>query len=261
MTDVLPATSGAGQRSPNTTPTYPGETMWTWTPSGQPPAGAPLVLLSHGAGIGSDIFGLDALNIFNGGSRSSWTLRFGPTLAAHGLKVIASDCGGVAASGPTSGGYHWGSEQALDRMDAIVAAEGASRVALVGISMGGWTSLRWAIRNPGKVASMCLVIPLSNMGVFYDQHPELNASVDAVWPDPHLTALDLSTQTALEGIPTRLWWSSDDTTIDPATVTALAARIGASCDRMPDSHAGHNVASPDSWPIGPVASWIWDHAP
>lgn len=257
---TLPATSYTSTRSPATTATYPGETMWTWAPSSTPPAGGPLVLLSHGAGIASDIFGSDTLNLFIGGTRSAWTLRIGPQIAAAGLTCVAIDGGGAATSGPTSGGYHWGSDAALDRMDAVVAAYGATRVALVGASMGGYVSLRWACRHPDKVASMCLLFPLSDMGLLWDGHPEHRTTIEAVWPDPHLAALNMTTRPEITGIPTRMWWSSNDTTIDPSSFAALAARIGAPCDMTPDGHAGHGLASPDTWPIEPVSSWIWDHA-
>lgn len=252
-------TAGSATRFPDTTATYPGEPSITWRPSSVAPASAPLVLLSHGAGIGADVFQSDSIAIFIGLGRDSWVLRAGPTLATAGLTTTAIDGGGSATSGPTSGAWHWGSEAALDRMDAVVAAAGATRIALVGSSMGTFTSLRWALRNPTKVASLSLILPLSNIGILWDQHPELRASITAAWADPHDPALDLTgpAGAALAGIPTRLWWSSNDDTIDPATITALAARIGSSCELMPDQHAGHAVAEP--FDLAEVVSHVWAH--
>lgn len=248
--------AGVAQRT-TTTAGHAGEIGWTWRPSSAPPASAPLVLLSHGAGIGSDIFASDTIVLFVGGHRTDWLLRAGPTLAADGLVTVAIDGGGAAPSGPTSGAYHWGSDAALDRMDAIVAAEGATRVALWGASMGGFTSLRWALRHPDKTASLNLFFPLSDMGTLWDGHPEQRASVEAVWATPHDPALNLTgpAGAALGGIPTRIWYSENDPTIPAATVHALATRIGSSCELMPDQASGHGVAEP--FDLAQVSSHIW----
>lgn len=73
-----------------------------------------------------------------------------PALVTAGHRVIVPDLRGVGGSDRSPGAdYSWRGYAA--DLDAILAAEGVERCALVGHDMGGVVMFEWALRNPSRV--------------------------------------------------------------------------------------------------------------
>jgi pimeloyl-ACP methyl ester carboxylesterase len=100
-------------------------------------AGAPTVLLTHGAG----------------GSHAIWFQQV-PALAAAGYRVVTWDCRGFGKSSFDSGVH--GCDAAVADMTAVLAEVGAARAHLVGQSMGGWWVTAFTLAHPERVATLTL---------------------------------------------------------------------------------------------------------
>lgn len=78
---------------------------------------------------------------------------------------------------PELGPSHWMNPRAvvtLDRIiDAMVAAHHVdrARVNLLGTSMGGGSSLVYAMQRPGKIRSVCAVFPMTDFGAWVREQP------------------------------------------------------------------------------------------
>ena len=126
------------------------------------------------------------------------------------------------------------------------------KIGLLGGSMGGAAALAYARANPTLVACVAGVIPLLDIADIRDNNrsgyaANINAAYGGTYSDtthgpshsPVKFAGALPDQTAL---PIRLWTSSDDPIIMPATVTAfLNARP--STVRTDIGPVGHDLAS------------------
>ena len=120
---------------------------------GQPRrAGAPTVVLIHGAGMDHTV----------------WALQ-GRYLAFHGWNALAVDLPGHGRSRelPPLASI----EDTADWLAMLVAQAGPAPATLVGHSMGALAALATAARHPGRVAGLCLMGAAARMPV----HPELLA--------------------------------------------------------------------------------------
>lgn len=117
-------------------PTRGGETFVV--ASGEP-ANPPLVLL-HGAGSNSFMWMGDV---------ASWAQQF---------RVYAIDLPGEPGESAPVRSSRAGEGQA-DWLDDVLAGLGVERAAFVGISLGGWHALDYAIRRPGRVTRLALLAP------------------------------------------------------------------------------------------------------
>jgi len=79
-----------------------------------------------------------------------------PALAAAGYHVIAPDLPGYGFSDKPSG-IEYNYKTFSDTMKQLLDAKKIGRVSLVGNSMGGGVSIRFAIDNPGRVKKLVLV--------------------------------------------------------------------------------------------------------
>lgn len=104
------------------------------------PAGAPTVLLLHGA----------ASNAL------AWTGDIEPL--AHTLRVCALDLPGeVGRSDPNR--PPWVGPAYVEWMEDVLEALGVEQAALVGISQGGWAALKFATAQPQRVSRLVLLAP------------------------------------------------------------------------------------------------------
>lgn len=88
-----------------------------------------------------------------GDQAGTWA-KIAPRLAGR-FRLILPDLPGHERSAPRSGPLSQG--DMADGLEAVLAAEAPEgRVALVGNSMGGWTSLLWAERHPERVSVLVL---------------------------------------------------------------------------------------------------------
>lgn len=152
----------------------------------------------------------------------------------------AADLGGAAT---------WGNDLALDALDALVdhmASTYSTRstvVAFYGLSMGALLALNYAMRDPSKVAALALVAPVVSLEGIHDRDPNgAAASIETAYTNEagYLAALpthDPSTAANLVTLGqlaarTRLWYSTDDTVVDPSEVLTYAGATGATLDSM-----------------------------
>ena len=86
--------------------------------------------------------------------RWEWMAPTMDALAAHGRAITYSLC-----DEPTSG-FDWstdrGFENYLAQLDDVLAATGAERPVLVGVSYGGLVAAEYAARHPGRVAGLVI---------------------------------------------------------------------------------------------------------
>jgi 2-succinyl-6-hydroxy-2,4-cyclohexadiene-1-carboxylate synthase len=100
-------------------------------------AGAPAVLLTHGAG----------------GSHAVWFQQV-PALVAAGFRVITWDTRGFGNSSFRTGAHGCG--PAVADMTAVLDAAEAGSAHLVGQSMGGWWVTAFALASPARVHTITL---------------------------------------------------------------------------------------------------------
>lgn len=101
-----------------------------------PARSGPLVLFLHGIG----------------GGRSNWLAQLGPA-AAH-ARAAALDLRGYGDSG--LGQSQSTVEDYCNDIDRAMAALGADRVILCGLSYGAWLATSYAMRRPGRLAGLVL---------------------------------------------------------------------------------------------------------
>lgn len=104
------------------------------------PEGAPAVLLLHGSTANSASWMGDVATLAG---------RF----RVHAVDMIGEP-GFSAPSRPPLASHVY-----ADWLDEVMTGLGVPRAALVGISLGGWLALEYAIRNPGKVTAVALLCP------------------------------------------------------------------------------------------------------
>lgn len=102
------------------------------------PSGAPVVLLLHGLGADG----------------SSWGYQV-PALIQAGMRPVLPDIPGFGRSPFTA--RSWSIRKAAEVLASFVQELGASRLALVGISMGGTVALHLALEYPGLFSRLVLV--------------------------------------------------------------------------------------------------------
>jgi len=100
-------------------------------------AGAPAVMLTHGAG----------------GNHAVWWQQL-PALVDAGYRVVTWDARGFGNSSYNTGVH--GAVAAVADMEAVLAETDAGDVHLVGQSMGGWWVVAFTIAHPQRVRSLTL---------------------------------------------------------------------------------------------------------
>lgn len=223
-----------------------GETDEVWTPR-TPWAGC-IVVFCHGSGNPQG--GVDA-------TQQPATVALLASLAAAGVPVIAGDFAGQA----------WGNDTVLARIDAAWAlgktlfpTARTDKLLLIGGSMGGAATSRYSQKYPGKVAAHLGLIPLLDLLAFYAANPANQAEIAAAWGVATGAALPAAADNASgaakqAGVPTLLGYSTVDTVVRPAWVTAYAAKIGARTI-VTDTTAGHSDAAIAGMPIPTAAQFL-----
>lgn len=191
------------------------ELDYVWTPKARL-AGRPGVILLHGAGNPA-------------GYADPVAQPAGTRLAA-----FLADAGFYCIAGAMAGDS-WGNDTGLARVvSAVALAEAATGITgcyLVGGSMGFGLGLRYAQANRAKVRAMQGLIPLVDPTALTGAAATSCASA---WSVASVAVLPARAQfsssanrTTVSGLPMRLHYASDDTTVAPATVTSFATATGA----------------------------------
>lgn len=197
---------------------------WTVATPANRPAGCPLVVVAHGAGgTGHSYATADSLRGLN-------------VLAASGCVVIAADLGSTDV--PIDG---WGNDTAVGRVDDVIAWAATEwqcatdTVALIGDSAGAATMLGWAWRNPASTAAVVTRVGVVDIGAIYDDgngNAFLVGLIDDAYGDAwpaaaatHDPALNTELLAPLAN-RIRFYYSTDDSLVPAASVTATADAIG-----------------------------------
>ncbi|MBS0631993.1 MAG: prolyl oligopeptidase family serine peptidase [Verrucomicrobia bacterium] len=91
---------------------------------------------------------------------------------------------------PDLGPRHWMSDDAVDRLDAVIKEWtqkediDPARVHLLGSSMGASSSLLYVMRRPGKIRSVAAIFPVTDQVRFFTDAPNYRESVG---PAHHVT--------------------------------------------------------------------------
>lgn len=131
----------------------------------------------------------------------------------------------------------WANDSAMADVDAAISYMASTtgvrsdRVLILGASMGGATAIRYTLNNPSKVAACVGIIPLTNLVGFYNNNvggaqPQIATAWGVTAPAALPAAADIQSQAANLAVPTQLYYSGSDATINPADTTAFAAAAG-----------------------------------
>lgn len=171
---------------------------------------------------------------------------------------------GVALTSSAPTGLSYGNDAAIAAVTSTRSAQiqtalecRSDKVALVGRSMGGCQALNWARQNLSAVACIALICPLVNLVDAHDRVFE--AEIDAAYGSHAAYLAGLSTHNPmayaaeLSGIPIKIWYATDDTSVLQADVLAFTAAVGASCIPVSMGAVGHTVTAA---PVNDVAAFI-----
>lgn len=215
-----------------------GEYDHTWIPD-ELLAGAFGVVLTHGSGAPLQYTG-------GGAAFHHPSVQLPHLLGQAGFASVAG----------TMSGQSWANNPSQTDVEAarvLLGTLGApnAKVHLFGVSMGFAVAARWAAANPAKVASLCGVIPLTDLVGFYTGLPagadknEIATAWGVVAPAALPAGSDIQAMAATiaaNAIPTRLYYSSADTIVDPADTVAFGAACGAQVVLNVGAN-GHSIAS------------------
>lgn len=163
--------------------------------------------------------------------------------------------------------WTWGNQTSVDRISDLYAyanvhhSFSAAKVHLLGVSMGAACVLNWAKANLAKVASIALLIPAvdvqdiddNNRATAYGLPAPSTAYGDVRPPDADTPARHAG---IYQGIPIKIWYSTNDTIVIPEIVQTFASQSGATLISLgslpPDlgipGHGLSNQFNPESVP-------------
>jgi pimeloyl-ACP methyl ester carboxylesterase len=154
-------------------------------------------------------------------------------LASTGFICSAADFGGT---------QNFGADPcALDvytTWQTLVANYGAAsdKVVIIATSMGFCTAFQFARKYPGKVAAIAGVVPaVSLTDIYLNDRVGVRSAVAAAWNIAYPATLPTISDPTLNpgvysNIAVKLYYSTADTAVIPATVTTFAALTGATTE-------------------------------
>lgn len=190
-----------------------------YTPANEtPPAKRALLIFLYGAG----------------GSLENYNLKRPPyallreQLSARGYYVVVPDLGT----------HHFMNDAAKAALDGVVAEVlnqqqiPATRVHLMGTSMGAGSSLAYTIHRPDRIRSVCAVMPMTDFATWVEENPHYVTSVASAYGgtyEQHPEAYDqnsaLRNVDAFAHIPVMLIHGDADPTVSYAQSQRLAQRL------------------------------------
>lgn len=187
-----------------------------------------------------------------GGSLKSYNLarqpyaRIRQALAENGAYVV------VPALGPA----HFMNDQAKVSLDGVIGRVLADhqidpeRVHLMGTSMGAGSSLAYAVNRPGRVRSVCAIMPMTDFADWVRENSKYAARLKEAYggtPEEKPEAYDansaLKQATALATVPVLLVHGTADTTVAFRHSERLAAKLqslGQDCTLIPVQDGRHS---------------------
>jgi pimeloyl-ACP methyl ester carboxylesterase len=149
------------------------------------------------------------------------------------------------------GGDLWGSNTNITDIEAArtyfntkYGALTSSKVAVIGGSMGGAAAMAWARANPTKCACLVLMLPVCDLNdMVVNNRLGLAASINAAYGGAYNNGTDgpnhspVQFAAQLSGIPTQIWYATDDIVVIPSTVqTVIAAHGSAEVHTITGNH-------------------------
>ena len=180
------------------------------------------------------------------------------------------DAGHVLLSCTHGGNSTWGNSTVMSRITAaknfLLALPGvsATKVALLGTSMGGLASLNWAAANPLVASCVVGIIPAVNLtDVHTNNRGGFTSAINTAYGGTYSEASNGATNNpatiaaagGFAGFPIQLWYGNSDTIVVPSTVTGFDAAVGASCEANVMS-GGHSEAIVSQVSLSSVLSFI-----
>lgn len=187
-------------------------------------------------------------------------------IAGAGLVCIS-----IYADGPS-----WGNDATIADIEATRTYLGTlgcatDKILLVGASMGALNALNYCRANPTRVAALIGVIPACDLDDIRDNNrASAQANVNTAWslangstsatvPLParaNPTADANAATIAGSGAVIKLYYSTADTVIPPATVTTLATKLGVT-PTVIDTTNGHTDTTIGLTPTSEVAQTLY----
>lgn len=234
---------------------HAAEVDYLWSPA-EPYDGYPVIML-HGAGT-------TARDAFASASFYAHATLPG-ILAHHNIPCISGWLGGDTMGNDTGMTRITEATAVLEALPNV----DASKVHLVGVSMGNELAMRYAGLNPTKVASIMSVMPLSDIDAVYQANRGgFRATIGTAWGVTYPAALPaqsnlIATHAAAivaAGIPVRLLYSTADTLVLPAEVVALATALGIAPEIVDavNNHDELTMQSAMNRPAGPFWQYYID---
>lgn len=160
-------------------------------------------------------------------------LSIAQALAEAGYVTLAVDLGGDLWGNDTSTAAAGRMADGFTYLTSTLGCK-SDKCGLLAVSEGASDALNWALANgAGKVAAVAGLIPAVDVQSVYDVNPGLKTSIDtayggaAAWTAAQPTHNPAARASSYTGLPIKLWYSTDDPTVLPATVTTFAAASGA----------------------------------
>lgn len=176
------------------------------------------------------------------------------TATASGSQVpsVLAESGFPIVSAAFGGANMWGNDTSIARIGSAWTyiksqlSPSTDKFIGVGVSKGVTALLNYAKANPSNVAAIAGFVPAVDIqDIYTNDRAGAASSISTAYggapPDDHTPAKNAASYT---GIPIKLWYQSDDTTVIPSTVTTFAATAGATT--VNTGTGGHTAANVDA---------------
>lgn len=169
-------------------------------------------------------------------------------LATAGIPCVAGFMGGDTFGNATGVARV---QPALTYLSGAAGGASAVKAHLIGFSMGFAIALNYAAANPGKVASIIGILPLTNIDTIYQGNVGgLRATIQTAWGVVHPAALPaganlLTAAAAVKaaGIPCKMYYSPVDALASPADAVVMGAALGINPISYDPNSTGHTEAT------------------
>lgn len=190
------------------------------------------------------------------------------------LTDLIAQAGFTAISGDNGGPAAWGNSIAVQSVNAYtsrlqgMAGVTPGKIALIGSSMGGLTSLNFAAANPSKVSCIVAIIPVINLtDIYTNNRLGFAASILAAYGGgyseadygPTRNPLTEASLGKLAGIPMLFFYGLTDALCLPQFTEQFAAYPGMNVTLVP-LPSGHDFTSYGLVDHPQVVQFLNDHA-
>ena len=213
------------------------------------------IIFCHGSG-GAAYTAYDPGN--TGGDAS--TIPLMRAIVAEGYPILSCDLGGAKT---------WANATTVSAIGSAVTYLGTlgcktDKIGFIGESMGHAGAMEWAAANLSQVAAVAALLGVCDTNDVYTNGSGFVSDMNTAWGGTWTNTLSSNPQLqaaagAYAGLPWRHWGGSSDTTVLPATVTAMANSIGATASRYSIAGGTHSWATYGAVPVADVVAFLKAH--